>query len=297
MDAAATVVASAAGIPSKFDTRHYGISSETKTDGYPLFSAIKGFFSSLLRPIISTTATMHNIPITTETNGGYATSNGKFHETSTNVYMNVMPSDIETSTFFDCDDYVDSEDTVDFIAGTTPKFDDLAFEFELQAMSDSSPKSSAYFDCVSTFGEKDVEKCDKMDALAEVIKSDPVIVEPIQEPIEVEQSVKKCSPTQQQSGICGLVSAKPSVDKPKCYQNNTHKRSRRRPHKAIRRSAKSFAVSKNRNEKHRHELEQLIHDDIECIHESASDYGQDDECFIDSDMDARYEIYLLFNRH
>lgn len=287
--ATTTVAAAVAGIPSKFDTCSYGpTATDSKTEGYPLFSAIKGFFSNLLKPIISTTTTMQYIPITTENSSGYATTNGKFQETSTNVYMNLMPTDIETSTFFDCDDYVDSEDTVDFIAGTTPKFDEINFEQLAPAFADSSPKSSAYFDCVSSFPvEKAIEKTD---ALTEVIKSEAVVVEPTMEPVVEVQAVKKCAPVQQQphqlSGRCGLDSSQQSGDKT-THSYRKSKRNRRRPNKAIHRSAKSLVANKNRNEKHRHELEQLIHDDIECIHESASDFGLEDEDCIDSDMDAR----------
>lgn len=245
---AVSVAATAAtiGIQSKF---------ESKTEGYPLLSAIKGFFSSLLRPIISTATTLQYIPITTENSGGYATSNGKFHETSTNVYMNVMPADMETSTFFDCDDYVDSEDTVDFIAGTTPKFDEFAYE-RLPALGDASPKSSAYFDCISSFAEKPNE----------INLSDSTVVDKeMKEAIVIETS----SSPQKMPVDCGVEK---NIDKPKlCYRSNKrkHKRSRR-----------PLVAHKNRNEKHRIELAHIIQDDIECIHE-----GQDEDS--DSDVDSR----------
>lgn len=269
-------------------TCNYGIeSTETKTESYPLFNAIKGFFTSFLRPIISSATTLQYIPITTETNGSYATSNAKFHEAKTNVYMNVMPADIETSTFFDCDDYVDSEDTVDFIAGTTPKFEEFVYG-PVDASSDLSPKTSAYFDCVSTFGEKEIDKCEKADALVEIVKSDTVTAEQTKQPIIEAIAVKKCSSAQQKqqhqqppNENCGLDSSKQCiVDKPHSrYRSSNHARNRRRPHS---RSAKSLVANKNRNEKHRQELAQIIHDDIECIHESASDFEVDDEEGIDS---------------
>lgn len=253
----AAAAAATIGIHSKF---------ETKTEGYPLLSAIKGFFSNLIRPIISTANTLQYIPITTENNGGYATSNAKFHETSTNVYMNVMPADMETSTFFDCDDYVDSEDTVDFIAGTTPKFDEFAYE-QLPILADASPKSSAYFDCISTFAEKPNE----------ISSSDATVVdEQMKKAIVVEN---ECPSPQELSVDYGLEKI---IDKPKlCYRSNNRKHKRnRRTNRVTHRSAKSLVAHKNRNEKHRNELAQIIHDDIECIHE-----GQEGDS--DSDVDTR----------
>lgn len=254
--AVSAAAVAAAGIQTKF---------ETKTESYPMLSAIKGFFSSLLRPIISTANTLQYIPITTENNGGFATSNGKFHETSTNVYMNVMPADMETSTFFDCDDYVDSEDTVDFIAGTTPKFDEFPYE-RLSTLGDASPKSSAYFDCISTFAEKSIENSTLSDSTVDDKQMEDAIV------------IEACSPPQEVSVDCGVEK---TIDKPIISyrsKNRKHKRNRR-PNRAIHRSAKSLVAHKNRNEKHRNEIAQIIHDDIECIHE-----GQDDDS--DSDLDS-----------
>lgn len=275
--------AAIAGIPTKFDTLNYGTSSDTKTEGYTLFNTIKSFFTNLLHLIFSTaTATKTQyFPLATENNSGYATINKKSHE-SANVYMNVMPADGETFTYFDCDDYVDNEDTVDFIAGTTPKFDDEFVYEQFTSTSDLSPNSSAYFDCVSSFMEKEIEKTDPF---TECIQN-----EPPNETIVEAKSVKMCTSAQTQNIDCGLnkESDQQNVDKLKCrYRSNNHKQKRRNPNKTIHRSSKSLMANKNRNKKHRHELVQMIHDDIECIQESVSDFCQDDDDCIDNDMDTR----------
>lgn len=279
-----------AGMQSKFDVHNYGIeAAESKTEGYPLFNAIKGFFSNLLRPIMNTATAMQYIPITTDTNGSYQRSNGKFHETRTNVYMNVMPGDMDTSTFFDCDDYVDSEDTVDFIAGTTPKFDDVIYEQLPVASADLSPKSLAYFDCVSTCSEKELGKCEKSDETFDIVNGDEIVADQTLQPIVEAIAVKKCSPAQQTSGHCGSKLTEQSVaDKPtQFYRSNKCRRNRRRrPQKSLSRSSRTPVTSKNRSARHRNELTQIINDDIDFIHESASDYGPDDDDCIDSDMDT-----------
>lgn len=274
--------------PSKIEYTYQEVAStHTKTDGSPIVNAIKGFFNTLLRPIVSKATTTQFIPITTEHNGTYETSNAKFHETSTNMYMNVMPVDMEASTFFDCDDYVDNEDTVDFIAGTTPKFDEFNYEqiIGVNETAEYSPKQSAYFDCVSNISDME-QSTEKMCATDDVVEDDVVIVEPIAEKISTEKMhlMKKALPdaaAQQTNVNCGSKVINENVDKTMGHcrrrNGNRRRRDRRRTNKSDQRSVQSLAANKNRNTKHRHELEQLILDDMECIHEHVADNGQDDD--------------------
>lgn len=130
------------------------IENETKTDGSPLLSAIKGFLTYLIRPIIHTAnvraTNLNYLPFSMATdNNNYSTSN-KNSETS-NMYMNFMP-DMDNLAFFDCDDFIDSEDTVDFIGDRTPQFNLIKNEkMPLSPDPSSSPKSYVFFDCVSNF--------------------------------------------------------------------------------------------------------------------------------------------------
>lgn len=225
--------------------------NKSKTEGYPLLNAIKGFFSNLLRPIITATYTQEL---------RYANSIDSMKYIGTEDLDQNAIIEPENITFFDCDDYVDNEDTVDFIARSLPMGTETRFDSPKSISSlGYSPQDHQFYDSASDFAA-------------------PIDMGPNGEfPIE-DDTGQKIRP--EKISITSRISADESGASH--YRPKKRKRNRKNRNKAQHRSPRSFYSSKNRHEKLCQEIERDIHDDIlEYMNDHSPDSSTNDNISMD----------------
>lgn len=217
---------------------------------YPLFSAIKGFFISLLRPIINTNVSHLTFPKSFEMAKTIDVENLMINPS----IQESQSTHIDSSTFFDCDDYVDNEDAVDFIAQSFSRCDAKPIISDLP---DLSP--SEFYDCIgSSLQEMDMNSnSDKTIDHNEQQKS-------VDKTFRNKHKIKSKKYSDEFQTMAN--DNKRKQGKRKRRNNNNNNKSQRNC------NSKSLTSDKNHHEKFRHQLVMDIHDDIfDCIHGYASD--------------------------
>lgn len=207
--------------------------NKIKTIGHSVLNFIKGFFTSLIRTIIQTNISQSHLVFAKI-----------FENINNNNCMNHNSTfDSDSSTFFDCDDYVDNEDAVDFIAKSVPTYSRNEHE-DAKSISSEDFSTNEYFDCIEISSQTA-----NIDNKPEFKNTN-------------EKRQRKYRKTSKQNNRHPEISS----------SNISNRRKRKRKHNKSNRyrSSRSFTPEKNRYEKCRHLLEKDIHDDIDdCMNKNV----------------------------
>lgn len=276
------------------------INTFVPTLGYPLLTSIKGFFSSLIRPIIGQSNNI--VADTTILTGQFATPSEYLpaanlsdnNDNNCNIYMNFMP-DLTSLSFLDYDEY--EHDRLDSPVDLK-RFDlnDVSNVTDITTTRDDSPPSN---DILSP----GVDTTDFASSLAvprfetnQIESLHPQCVDTVMEknasqPLEKKMDLLPPAVGQTTGKMAERMTQEIShSQKTACAANGNrtkrHRRAARNNMQGSRCGSKrAVAISKNRNVKSRHELAQNIHDDLEdCTMDAHWAEDEDDDDHIDVEM-------------